>query len=194
MMGFQNKFYNASKKNQGQGSKPGLDEYRINVSSDTPHWYIRDYMARVSKHYDIAAIEVDDLDECKAKEVVCAQPALCANTYGGYRCVCNGTDMDETQSCVLERGKVNDMELDLVLGLVLGIGIPLLLLLLLAALACFCCCKKTVTGDLPHLLPDYIQEQYNPPPFNYSDPALHYMTHCSPRIIDNITPRRQHLR
>lgn len=43
--------------------------------------------------------------------------------------------------------KVNDVELDLVLGLVLGIGIPLLLLLLLAALACFCCCNRTITGE-----------------------------------------------
>lgn len=43
-----------------------------------------------------------DLDECEAKEAACVQPALCANTYGGYRCVCNGTtDVDETQSCVL---------------------------------------------------------------------------------------------
>lgn len=33
---------------------------------------------------------------------MCVKPALCANTYGGYRCVCNGTtDVDETQSCVL---------------------------------------------------------------------------------------------
>ncbi|XP_056252002.1 mucin-like protein [Seriola aureovittata] len=191
LMGFQNKFYNASKKGPGQGSRPGSEEYRINVSSDTPHWYIRDYLARVSSHYDINAIEVDDLDECEAKEAVCAHPALCANTYGGYRCVCNGTDVDKTQSCVLERDKVSDTELDLVLGLVLGIGIPLLLLLLLAALACFCCCKRTVTGELPYSLPDYVQEQYNPPPFNYSDPALHYMTHCSPRIIDNITPRQR---
>ncbi|XP_044070958.1 mucin-like protein isoform X2 [Siniperca chuatsi] len=191
-MGFQNKFYNASKKDPGEGSSPDVAEYRINVSSDTPHWYIRDYLARVSSHYDIRAVEVDDLDECKAKEAVCVHPALCANTYGGYRCVCNGTtDVDETQSCVLDRDQVNDMELDLVLRLVLGIGIPLLLLLLLAALACFCCCKKTVTGDLPHLLPDYIQEHQNPPPFNYADPALHYMTHCSPRIIDNITPRQR---
>lgn len=46
--------------------------------------------------------------------------------------------------------------------------------------------------SLPHLFPDYVQEQYNPPPFNYSDPALHYMSHCSPRIIDNITPRQRH--
>ncbi|XP_069000233.1 neurogenic locus Notch protein [Embiotoca jacksoni] len=189
--GFANKFYNVSRA-QEPGSRPGLDEYRIAMSSDTPHWYIRDYLARVSSHYDIRAIDVDDLDECKAKEAVCVYPALCANTYGGYRCVCNGTtDVDETQSCVIDRGKVPNMEVDLVVGLVLGIGIPLLLLLLLAALACFCCRKKTVTGELPHLLPDHLQQQYNPPPFNYSDPALHYMTHCSPRIIDNITPRQR---
>ncbi|XP_042290199.1 fibrillin-1 [Thunnus maccoyii] len=191
-LGFQNKFYNASKKELGQGSVLGLDEYRINVSSDTPHWYIRDYLARVSRHYDISTVEVDDLDECKAKEAVCIHPALCTNTYGGYKCVCNSTtDVDNTQSCIIDRDKVLNKELDLVLGLVLGIGLPLLLLLLLATLACFCCCKKTVTGDLPHSLPDYIQEQYNPPPFNYADPALHYMTHCSPRIIDNITPRQR---
>lgn len=42
-----------------------------------------------------------DLDECEAKEAGCTHPALCANTYGGYRCVCNGTDLDDTQSCVL---------------------------------------------------------------------------------------------
>ncbi|XP_029306046.1 uncharacterized protein LOC115020232 [Cottoperca gobio] len=192
-MGFQNKFYNASMKDPVQGSSPGATEYRINMSSDTPHWYIRDYLARVSSHYHISGVEVDDLDECKAKEAECVYPALCANTYGGYRCVCNGTtDVDKTQSCVLDRDQGKDTELDLVLGLVLGIGIPLLLLLLLAALACFCCCKKTVTGDLPHMFPDYFQEQYNPPPFNYSDPALHYITHCSPRILDNFTPRQRY--
>ncbi|XP_061766911.1 fibrillin-2 isoform X2 [Nerophis ophidion] len=190
-MGFQNKFYNASRKNPGQSSGPRLVEYRINVSSDTPHWYIRDYLASVSSHYDIRSIEVDDLDECKAKEAVCVHPALCTNTYGGYRCVCNGTtDVDEAQSCVLNRETSSNTDLDLILGLVLGIGIPLLLLL--AALACFCCSKKTVSGDLPHLLTDNVQEAHNPPPFNYSDPALHYMTHCSPRIIDNITPRQRH--
>ncbi|XP_034537476.1 mucin-like protein [Notolabrus celidotus] len=191
-MGFQNKFYNASKMNPVPGSGPDVTEYLVNMSTDTPHWYVRDYLARVSSHYDIRAVQVDDLDECKAKEAMCVLPALCTNTYGGYRCICNGTtDVDETQSCVLDRDQASDVELDLVLGLVLGIGIPLLLLLLLAALACFCC-RKRVTGDLPHLLPDYIQEQYNPPPFNYADPALHYMTHCSPRIIDNITPRQRH--
>ncbi|XP_039639005.1 mucin-like protein [Perca fluviatilis] len=192
-MGFQNKFYNASKKDPVQGSNSDVTEYRINMSSDTPHWYIRDYLARVSSHHDIRSVEVDDLDECKSKEAMCAHPALCTNTYGGYRCVCNGTtDVDNSQSCVLGRDKVNAMEQDLVLGLVLGIGIPLLLLLLLAALACFCCRKKTITGDLQHMMPDYIQEQYNPPPFNYSDPALHYITHSSPRILDHYIPRQRH--
>ncbi|TDH00847.1 hypothetical protein EPR50_G00174060 [Perca flavescens] len=149
-MGFQNKFYNASKKDPVQGSNSDVTEYRINMSSDTPHWYIRDYLARVSSHHDIRSVEVDGRD------------------------------------------KVNAVEQDLVLGLVLGFGIPLLLLLLLAALACFCCRRKTVTGDLQHMMPDYIQEQYNPPPFNYSDPALHYITHSSPRILDNYIPRQRH--
>lgn len=58
-MGFQNKFYNASMKDPRQGSSPGVAEYLINVSSDTPHWYIRDYLARVSSHYDISAVGVD---------------------------------------------------------------------------------------------------------------------------------------
>lgn len=134
------------------------------MSSDTPHWYIRDYLARVSRHYGINEVAVDgkilfnfkhkdikiglytfkagcntllekvpcsrgtrflhslsshietwseslcivstssvltDLDECKAKEAACVYPAFCANTYGGYRCVCNSTDVDETQSCVI---------------------------------------------------------------------------------------------
>lgn len=60
-MGFQNKFYNASKKDPTNSSAEGVSEYRINVSSDTPHWYIRDYMARVSSHYDISAVEVDGI-------------------------------------------------------------------------------------------------------------------------------------
>lgn len=39
-----------------------------------------------------------DLDECKAREAMCVPPAVCSNTYGNYRCVCNGTHME---SCVL---------------------------------------------------------------------------------------------
>ncbi|XP_071235670.1 fibrillin-1 [Salvelinus alpinus] len=197
-MGFQNKFYNAVMKRPMQGS--GLDEYRINVSSDTPHWYIRDYLTRVGAYYSIRTAEVGDLDECKSNEAVCRQPALCANTYGGYRCVCNGTtDVDYTQSCILDMGGLNrtgiamaqmaEDKKPLILGLVLGIGIPVLLLL--SALACFCCArKKTITGEIPQLLPEYVQEQYNPPPFNYSDPALHYNVHVSPRVIDDLTPRK----
>lgn len=57
-MGFQNKFYNASKKVSGPGSTQAV-EYRVNMSSDTPHWYVRDYMARVSNHYGINSISVD---------------------------------------------------------------------------------------------------------------------------------------
>ncbi|XP_034040284.1 fibrillin-2 [Thalassophryne amazonica] len=188
--GFENKFYNVLKKNWGPpGSSPKLEEYYINMSSDTPHWYVRDYIFRVSNYYSIKAAEVGDLNECETKEVVCTPPAFCSNTYGGYRCVCKGTaDVDENQACGTE--KQNDVNVDLILGLVLGIGIPLLLLLLLAVVACCCCCKKTVTGDLPHLLPENIRGQYNPPPYNYSDSALHYITHCSPRIIDDLQLRR----
>ncbi|XP_054606756.1 uncharacterized protein [Nothobranchius furzeri] len=118
--------------------------------------------------------------------------ALCMNTYGGYRCVCNDTaDVHGSQSCVVDRVEATGTQRNLVLGLVLGIGIPLLILLLLAALACICCSRKTITGDLPDMMPDYIQEKCNPPPFNYSDPSLQYVTHSSPRIIDNITPRQR---
>lgn len=48
------------------------------------------------------------------------------------------------------------------------------------------------SSRIPHLYPNYIPEQYNPPPFNYSDPALQYITHCSPRILDNYVPRQRH--
>ncbi|KAL4641211.1 mucin-like protein [Arapaima gigas] len=186
-MGFQNKFYNASATGTGQGGQTST-EYRINVSSDTPHWYVQDYLTRVSQYYAIKSSDVRDLDECMAKEAICHKPALCANTYGGYRCVCNGTlDVDEIQSCILGDQK------SLILGLVLGIGIPFLLLLLLAVLACFCCTrKKTITGEIAHCVPEYMQQQYKPPPFNYSDPALHYRTHGSPHFVDEITVRRYH--
>ncbi|XP_043991780.1 mucin-like protein [Gambusia affinis] len=189
--GFTNKFYSISEKT---ASSPGMEEYRLIVSSDTPHWYIQDYLARVSRYYGINSLEVDDLDECQANETECVLPALCINTYGGYMCVCNGTAVvGGSESCITaERSVDSESNVYLILGLVLGIGIPLLLLLLLLAVRlCLCCCKKTVTGDLPHLMPDYIQQQYNPPPFNYADPALQYMSHCSPRVLDNITPRQR---
>lgn len=56
--GFTNKFYSVSKKSPG-GSRPGVEEYRVNVSSDTPDWFIRDYLARGSSHFDIRTVEVD---------------------------------------------------------------------------------------------------------------------------------------
>ncbi|KTG37591.1 hypothetical protein cypCar_00011224 [Cyprinus carpio] len=180
-MGFQNKFYNATAIAPDSASAGRQNEYRINVSSDTPHWYVMDYLTRVSQYYGIRSAFVDDLDECKTNEAPCSKRAQCVNTYGGYRCVCNGTDLkEESQSCILDWNSVNRTDVSgaqtmedkksLILGLVLGIGIPLLLLLLLAALACFCCCsrKKTISGDIPHLLPEYIKE-YNPP-FNFDDP------------------------
>ncbi|XDV50742.1 hypothetical protein PO909_019757, partial [Leuciscus waleckii] len=202
-LGFQNKFYNASAIAPDSALASGLSEYRINVSSDTPHWYVMDYLSRVRQYYGIRSAHVEDLDECKTNEAPCSKTSQCVNTYGGYRCVCNGTDLKkESQSCIIDRNSVNSTDLSgdktmedkkaLILGLVLGIGIPLLLLLLLAALACFCCCsrKKTITGDIPHLLPEYIQEQFNPP-FNFEDPSLQYNTHYSPRILDNLTPRQK---
>ncbi|KAJ8014227.1 hypothetical protein DPEC_G00038060 [Dallia pectoralis] len=190
-MGFQNKFYNASLI----GHSSGLEEYRINVSSDTPHWYIKDYLNRVSTYHTIKTAEVRDLDECLLNQTVCRQPSVCANTYGGYKCVCNGTVDADPQACIFDKGVGNTTELSvvqmaenktsLILGLVLGIGIPLLLLL--AGLVCFCCVRRRiVTGEIPHLLP----EQHNPPAFNYSDPSLHYKVHVSPRVIDNLPPRK----
>ncbi|XP_062852425.1 neurogenic locus notch homolog protein 1-like [Trichomycterus rosablanca] len=199
-LGFQNKFYNASVMPSASVSESALSEYRINVSSDTPHWYIMDYLSRAGGYYAITSASVRDLDECKSNKTVCPQSSVCYNTYGGYRCVCNGTDLKESQSCTLDREILNNSSIvgtkihgdnkSLILGLVLGIGLPLLLLL--AALAGFCCChRKTVTGDIPHLLPEYVQEQFNSH-FYYNNPALHYKSHSSPRILDNITPQHNH--
>lgn len=50
-----------------------------------------------------------------------------------------------------------------------------------------------VVFSLPKTLyPNHVEQQHNPPPFNYSDPALHYVTHFSPRILDNYTPRQRY--
>ncbi|XP_026858371.2 mucin-4 [Electrophorus electricus] len=196
--GFQNKFYNASITVPGSGT--GNSEYSINVSSDTPHWYVMDYLSRVRRYYSVSSAYVGDLDECSTSHSMCAKPAVCFNTYGGYRCVCNSTDVKDTQSCVFDRdgfsnasavvGKSLDKPMSLILALVLGMGLPLLLLLLLAALACICCChKKKVSGEIPHLLPAYVQDHVTSH-YNYNDPALHYNSHFSPRILDNFTYNR----
>ncbi|XP_055083462.1 mucin-like protein [Periophthalmus magnuspinnatus] len=92
--GFKNKFYNASEVNPS--------EYRVNVSSDTPHWYIQDYMSRASSEYKIQSVNVEDLDECANDIAVCKEPAVCKNTYGGYRCICHGeADVEENQECIV---------------------------------------------------------------------------------------------
>lgn len=58
-MGFQNKFYNATAIAPDSASAGGQNEYRINVSSDTPHWYVMDYLTRVSQYYGIRLAFVD---------------------------------------------------------------------------------------------------------------------------------------
>lgn len=57
-MGFQNKFYNASMKQDKPAPPSGPSEYRINMSSDTPHWYVQDYLSRVSSYYGITLSNV----------------------------------------------------------------------------------------------------------------------------------------
>ena len=57
-MGFQNKFYNASMKQRQSAPPSGPSEYRINMSSDTPHWYVQDYLSRVSGYYNITLTDV----------------------------------------------------------------------------------------------------------------------------------------
>ncbi|MGH0160662.1 UNVERIFIED_CONTAM: hypothetical protein FKN15_041131 [Acipenser sinensis] len=99
-LGFQNKFYNASLKSF-PGGGPAV-EYRVNVSSDTPHWYVRDYLSRVSQFYGIdpATITVGELNECATGEANCSTAAYCENTYGGYKCICNSGTYMGSESCV----------------------------------------------------------------------------------------------
>lgn len=58
-LGFQNKFYNASAIAPDSALAGGLSEYRINVSSDTPHWYVMDYLSRVRQFYGIRSAYVE---------------------------------------------------------------------------------------------------------------------------------------
>lgn len=39
-------------------SESTVSEYRINVSSDTPHWYIMDYLTRSGGYYAITSANV----------------------------------------------------------------------------------------------------------------------------------------
>ncbi|KAJ1157038.1 hypothetical protein NDU88_009753, partial [Pleurodeles waltl] len=149
--GFENQFYGIQFKKFSNGGL--FAEYRINVSSDTPHWYITSYLHVIGKYKNFSSSSVEDVNECATKEHDCSELAQCRNTYGGYKCICNSSITLESVACypasslgyannsnnsaaqISKDGKYND----LILGLVLGIGIPLLLLLLLLFILCFCC-------------------------------------------------------
>ncbi|XP_051775202.1 mucin-like protein [Erpetoichthys calabaricus] len=193
-LGFENKFYNASLKTpEDEGSTV---EYRLNVSSDTPHWYVRDYLTRVSHHYglEVSTILVGDLNECSSGEASCVGDSRCENTYGGYKCMCNSSSSLESQSCTSDLTFKNNSivpsklaEADyrtLILGLVLGIGIPLLILLLIAVAisCCLCTRKKKMKREIPSAPSDCILQEIFSSPFSYSDPALFYKVHYIPRM------------
>ncbi|XP_055495584.1 uncharacterized protein LOC129699638 [Leucoraja erinacea] len=152
-LGFENKFYNLSLKSFPAGGPSA--QYHVNVSSDTPHWFVRDFLIQVAEHYEVqpSPISVEDLNECVSGEAVCHGTALCENTYGGFKCICNGSVQLESQTCyksdnVTATAGSKDINYNrLVIGLVLGLGIPLLLLLL--ALLVFCCCiRRRVKADI----------------------------------------------
>ncbi|XP_077341203.1 uncharacterized protein LOC143986670 [Lithobates pipiens] len=149
-LGFQNKFYNVQFKESLIG---GSFEYRINVSSDTPHWFVKDYLGRVQSLYQIDKSSVEDVDECFTGENNCSSTSLCENTYGGYRCVCNTSMKLEGDNCVsaykLESELWNPTNTSgdrekLILALALGFGIPLVLL---SVLLIYCICFKKKTGE-----------------------------------------------
>ncbi|XP_075057071.1 uncharacterized protein LOC142143258 [Mixophyes fleayi] len=150
-LGFQNKFYSLQFKDS---PKEGSFEYRINVSSDTPHWFVKDYLTRVYSYYQFNKSSVEDVNECAANEQNCSSSAVCENTYGGYKCVCNSSAKLEGNHCVSDF-RVEDAPLaeiisdsternNLIMGLVLGFGIPLLLLLLIFI---YCLCFKKKSGE-----------------------------------------------
>ncbi|XP_077138548.1 mucin-like protein isoform X2 [Ranitomeya variabilis] len=148
-LGFENKFYNLQFKNLTKG---GLYEYRINVSSDTPHWFLKDYLTRVQTYYQFNLSSVEDVDECAANEHRCSNTSMCENTYGGHKCFCNSSMELEGNDCAsvsrMEEAWIDitnsNERKNLILGLVLGFGIPLLLLLLLFI---YYLCFKKKTGE-----------------------------------------------
>ncbi|KAM4694213.1 uncharacterized protein O3C94_004641 [Discoglossus pictus] len=180
-LGFQNKFYNA----QYLVSHNGGMEYRINVSSDTPHWYVRDYLARVHSYYQFNTASVEDVNECLVKEHNCSNTSLCENTYGGYKCVCNSSMKLEDNTCIsvprLELSSETKGLADqdkLILGLALGFGIPLLLLLLL--ICCIFCKKKSGKAIIASAPDESIVQNTSQPGFYLSEPSLFYKVHFVP--------------
>ncbi|XP_073410087.1 uncharacterized protein [Dendrobates tinctorius] len=149
LLGFENKFYNLQFKNLTTG---GLYEYRINVSSDTPHWFLKDYLTRVQTYYQFNLSSVEDVDECAANEHRCSNTSICENTYGGYKCFCNSSMELEGNDCLSvsrKEGSLMDMadpdeRKSLILGMVMGLGLPLLLFLLICI---YCLFFKKKTGE-----------------------------------------------
>ncbi|XP_069811522.1 mucin-like protein [Dendropsophus ebraccatus] len=186
-LGFDNKFYNLQFKNV---TRLGLYEYRINVSSDTPHWFLKDYLARVQTYYQLNLSSVEDVDECSANEHKCSNSSQCENTYGGYRCLCNSSIKLEGNDCATVSrteeawGEINVYERShLILGLVLGFGIPLVALLLLFI---YCLCFKKKRGEvviasapdesiIPH-------QNFCGPPMVYPEPMYFYKVHTLPPV------------
>ncbi|XP_072906741.1 mucin-4 isoform X2 [Hemitrygon akajei] len=168
-LGFENKFYNLSLKSFPDGGPSA--EYHVNVSSDTPHWFVRDFLIQVAEYYGVqpSRISVEDLNECAGGEAVCRGAALCKNTYGGYKCICNGSAELESQTCysnaTVTTGSKYINYNRLLIGLVLGLGIPIILLLLALLIFCYCIRRRvkadiatTSNGSVPQgksLKPDY---------------------------------------
>ncbi|CAH2254962.1 fibrillin-1-like isoform X1 [Pelobates cultripes] len=184
-LGFENKFYKLQTKDSlNSGS---LVEYRINVSSDTPHWFVKDYLARVQDYYRFNITSLEDVDECVYNEHNCSSTAICENTYGWYKCICKSDMTLEATNCipgersetqpVLETSQKYTFEREkLILGLVLGFGIPLLALLLLF-IFCYCSKKKTGKANVA-TAPDESLVQ-NTSEFQ---PTLYYKVHFVPAI------------
>ncbi|XP_043552698.1 fibrillin-2 [Chiloscyllium plagiosum] len=138
--GFENKFYNLSLKSFPGGGPSA--EYRVNVSSDTPHWFIQDFLIQVAEYNEAdPSVSVEDVNECISGEANCHATALCENTYGGFKCICNRSAEVESQLCYTNNPEYDNKD-KLLLGLILGIGLPLLLLLLALPIFYYCIRRK----------------------------------------------------
>ncbi|XP_069464522.1 uncharacterized protein [Ambystoma mexicanum] len=191
--GFENKFYDLQLKQFPRGGP--FAEYRINVSSDTPHWYITSYLHLISKYKDFNSSSVEDVNECVAKEHECSELVQCRNTYGGYKCICNSNITFESMACYpvyhggngsgsnsfTQTSKDGSQNNDLILGLVLGIGIPLLLLLLLLFIICFCCGKKrNGNAEIAKMEDENRHGAHSNQNINFEDPIMVYKVHFIP--------------
>uniref|UniRef100_A0A8C5MW22 Mucin-like protein n=1 Tax=Leptobrachium leishanense TaxID=445787 RepID=A0A8C5MW22_9ANUR len=184
--GFENKFYGLSTK--GPLNAGSLIEYRINVSSDTPHWFLKDYLARVQEYYRFNITAAEDVNECVSNENNCSSTAICENTYGGYKCICKSDLSVESHNCLtVERSQTEAVPVTsrtferdtLILGLVLGFGIPLLALLLLF-IFCHCSKKKTGKANVASAPDESLVHNTTGSPFYLTEPTMFYKVHFIP--------------